>query len=73
MGEPPSLLCGCQEGVREVDEARIYSTLKQVRPGWQACGEQRISSGPRTVKVCAHQYEAVEENSTRSTSSGPVT
>jgi hypothetical protein len=50
--------------------AIAYRVSKQDRPGWHMSREQRISSGPRTVTVRAHQHELSGENSKWSISSG---
>src|SRR5258705_3953192 len=50
-----------------------YSVSKQARCGWQICGLQKTSSGPRTVAVREHQYCPVGEASRMSTCSRPIT
>ena len=49
---------------------KAYLASKQARPGWHISREQRMSSGPRTVTVRAHQHALSGENSKCSTSSG---
>ncbi len=46
-----------------IRSANAYLASKQDRPGWHMSREQRMSSGPRTVTVWAHQHELSGENS----------